>query len=241
MAYDFLGLVNDINRRLNEVELSTSTFDSATGFYSASKDSVNAAIRYINQAAFEWPFNHVSQEELLTSGEVRYSYPSDTKTIDFDSFRIKRDETLGNETQKLRIISYEEYLDNYVDAEYNSSNTGIRTLPRYVFRSPSFEYGVYPPPDKAYEVVYEYYRLPVDLISATDVPSVPEQFRYVIIDGAMYYAYLFRGNSQDAQLQFIKFEEGIKDMRTLYINRYDYVRDTRRHPSSFTSFGQRVT
>jgi hypothetical protein len=240
MAYDFLGLVNDVNRKLNEVELTSSNFGSATGSYSASKDAVNSALRYVNQSAFEWPFNHVSQEEFLTPGEVRYSYPSDAKTIDFDSFRIKRDAALGNETRKLKTVVYEDYLDKFVDAEYNTSNTGIRTLPYLVFRSPSMEYGVYPPPDKAYEIVYEYYRLPVDLINATDVPSTPEQFRYIIIDGAMYYAYMFRGNTQDAQLQFVRFEEGIKNMRTLYINRYEYVRDTRVSNSSSNGFGQRV-
>ncbi len=71
------------------------------------------------------------------------------------------------------------------------------------------------------------YRLAVDLENATDVPTLPEQFRSVIIDGAMYYAYTFRGNTQDATLHMQKFEDGIKNMRSLYINRYDYVRDTR--------------
>jgi hypothetical protein len=227
MAYDFLGLVNDINKRLNEVELTSANFATVTGFYSAAKDSVNASLRYINQAAFEWPFNHVEQEDVLTAGEIRYGYPADTKTVDFDSFRIKRSSAFNNETQKLKIIAYEEYLERYVDDEYNTSNTGIRTIPRLVFRTPNQGFGVYPAPDNAYELVYEYYRLPVDLIGATDVPSIPEQFRYVIIDGAMYHAYLFRGNTQDATIQFQKFEEGIKDMRTLYINRYEYVRDTR--------------
>ena len=33
MAYDFLELVNKINRRLNEVELTSSNFSTATGFY----------------------------------------------------------------------------------------------------------------------------------------------------------------------------------------------------------------
>ena len=74
--------------------------------------------------------------------------------------------------------------------------------------------------------MYEYYRLPVDLINATDVPTVPEQFRHVIVDGAMYYAYLFRGNSQDATIVYQKYIEGIKNMKTLYINRYDYLRST---------------
>lgn len=226
MAYNFLGLVNDVNRKLNEVELTSSNFDTAAGFYSAAKDSVNSAIRFINQSAYEWPFNHVEAEDTLSAGDVRYALPSDVKTVDFDSFRIKRNNTLGNETRKLKLISYEDYLDNYVDAEY-STDTSIRGVPSYVFRTPSQQYGVYPPPSAAFEVVYEYYRLPVDLLKYTDVPSLPEQFRSVIVDGAMHYAYFFRGNTQDATLHFQKFETGIKNMRSICINRYDYLRDTR--------------
>jgi len=45
MAYDYLGLVNDVNRRLNEVELTSSNFAAATGEYSMIKDAVNSAIR----------------------------------------------------------------------------------------------------------------------------------------------------------------------------------------------------
>ena len=37
MAYDYLGLVNDVNRRLNEVELTSSNFATATGEYSMIK------------------------------------------------------------------------------------------------------------------------------------------------------------------------------------------------------------
>lgn len=226
MAYNYLGLVNDVNRRLNEVELTSSNFDTAIGFYSAAKDSVNSALRYINQSAYEWPFNHVEAEDTLTAGDVRYALPSDVKTVDFDSFRIKRNNTLGNATQKLSQLSYEDYLDKYIDAEY-SSDTSIQGVPQFVFRTPSQQYGIYPPPSAAFEVVYEYYRLPVDLLKYSDVPSMPEQFRSVIVDGAMHYAYFFRGNSQDASLHMQKFEDGIKNMRSIYINRYEYLRDTR--------------
>lgn len=225
MSYDYLGLVNDVNRRLNEVELTSANFSTAVGFYSATKESVNSAIRFINQEQYEWPYNHVEQEDVVTKGEIRYPIPSDAKTVDFDSFRIKRDDTIGNATKRLKIISYEEYLDKFVDLEYNTS-TSVRDMPEYVFRAPSNEYGLVPPPNEEYEVVYEYYRLPVDLENPTDVPTVPEQFRHVIVDGAMYYAYLFRGNSQDATIMYQKFMEGIKNMRSLYINRYDYVRST---------------
>ena len=237
MAYDYLGLVNDINRRLNEVELTSSNFGDAKGEYGMIKDAVNSAIRYINQHEYEWPFNHVQADETLTAGIVRYSFPSDAKTIDFDSFRIKRNDTLGNDTKRLRIISYEEYLDKYIDGEYNTS-AGIRAVPDYVFRSPSQEFGFVRTPDKAYEVAYEYYRLPIDLINATDVPTIPEQFRYIIVDGAMHYAYMFRGETQEANLVQDRFIDEIKNMRSLYVNRYDYLRSTAldRNRTSVSSF-----
>lgn len=226
-AYNFLGLVNDVNRRLNEVELTSANFAAATGFYSSAKDSINSALQYLGQNQFEWPFNHFTKDQTLTAGTTRYAYPSDAKTIDFDSFRIKRNSTFNNTTQKLQIIAYEDYLENYLDDEYNTSNTSIRSLPKRVFRTPDQQYGVHPVPNYAYELVYEYYKNTVELDNATDVPVYPEQFRPVIVDGAMYYAYTFRGNTQDATLHLQKFNDGIKDMRSLYINRYDYIRDTR--------------
>ena len=225
MAYDYIGLVNDVNRRLNEVELTASNFSTAKGEYSMVKDAINSSIRFINQHEYEWPFNHVEAEETLTAGITRYAFPTDAKTIDFGSFRIKRNDTLGNATKKLKVLTYDEYLDYHVDAEYNTS-TNIRALPDYVFRAPSAEFGFVKCPDKAYEVVYEYYRLPVDLVNDTDVPSIPEQFRYVIVDGAMYYAYLFRGETQEATVMQAKFLEQIKQMRSLYINNYEYIRST---------------
>tara|TARA_A100001388_G_scaffold213996_1_gene164459 strand:+ start:4246 stop:4968 length:723 start_codon:yes stop_codon:yes gene_type:complete len=225
MAYNFLELVNEINRRLNEVELNTTTFPTATGFYQTAKDAVNSSIRHINHEEFSWPWNHREEEEVLSAGIVRYSYPEDAKLINMDSFRIKKNTTLNVETKKLKSMDYQEYLDNYVDHEYNT-NTNIRTVPRNIVRTPSQEFIFYPCPDKAYEVVYEYYQNPVSLVLHSDVPSVPKEFQHVIVDGAMFYAYQFRGDTQSAQISQQKFEQGIKYMRSLYINRYDYLRSS---------------
>ena len=225
MAYNFLELVNEINRRLNEVELNTTTFPTAIGFYQTAKDAVNSSIRHINHEEFSWPWNHREEEEVLSAGSVRYSYPEDAKLINMDSFRIKKNTTLNVETKKLKAMDYQEYLDNYVDHEYNTS-TNIRTVPRNIIRTPSQEFIFYPCPDKAYEVVYEYYQNPVSLSLHSDVPSVPKEFQHVIVDGAMFYAYQFRGDTQSAQISQQKFEQGIKYMRSLYINRYDYLRSS---------------
>lgn len=225
MAYNFLGLVNDVNRRLNEVELSSSNFSGAIGFYGQAKEAVNSSIRLVNQQEFEWPFNHEVVEQEVTAGTTRYSFPADAKSVDFDSFRIKQDDTLNNETQKLRLMSYEDYLNRYVEQEYKT-DTGDRELPRYVFRSNKQEYGLVPNPDKAYTVVFEYFKIPDELSNFDDVPTVPSQFRHIIVDGAMYHCYMFRGDLNSAQLSLQKFNEGLKNMRTVYINRYDYVRST---------------
>ena len=226
MAYTYLSLVNDLNRRLNEVELTSSNFASATGFYSLAKDSINASLRHINQEEFEWPWNHVEETEVLVAGETRYSVPYDSKTINMNTFRIKRDSDLNVETVKLKVLSYEEWLDKYADSEYNY-NTNIRTVPTHVVRTPSRELIFYPVPDKAYEVVYEYYTLSYDLELHGDVPTLPEQYKYVIVDGAMYYAYQFRGDTQASQESLAKFTQGIKQLRSLNINRNEYLRDTR--------------
>ena len=65
MAYDYIGLTNEVNRRLNEVELTSANFSTATGFYAHIKDAVNASIRDINHTHYEWPFNHVELKKML--------------------------------------------------------------------------------------------------------------------------------------------------------------------------------
>ena len=225
MAYNYLGLVNEVNRRLNEVELTSSNFATASGFYNSAKDAVNASLRHINHEESNWPWNHVLEEETLTAGVTRYDYPTDAKLIDMNSFRIKKDASLSVGTTKLKLLDYQEYLDKYVDYEYNSGSD-TQTVPRNIVRAPSQEFIVIPTPDKAYELVYEYYRNPVSLELWDDVPSVPLEFKHIIVDGAMFYAYQFRADTQASQIAQGKFETGIKYMRSLYINRYDYVRST---------------
>lgn len=225
MSYNYLGLVNDVNRRLNEVELTSVTFPNALGFYSLAKDAVNSALNTINHQEFEWPFNHNTLEEVVTAGTNRYSLPAAAKTADWDTFRIKRDDTLSVETKKLTKISYEEYLERHLDDEYNTA-TSVRSIPKYVFRTPDNKYGLHPVPDKAYTVVFEYFSLPTQLDLYSDVPTVPEMFRHVIVDGAMYHAHMFRGDNESSQLSLQRFESGLKDMRVIYINRYDYIRST---------------
>ena len=224
MSYDYLGLCNDVAARLNEVELDTTTFDTVVGVGNSIKEAVNSSIRHINQAHFYWPFNHNLEEDILSPGVSRYSLAENIKYVDFGSFRVKRNESLNVGTGRvLSQLSYSEYLAAYIDQEYETDTT-LGGVPRQIVRTPDFQYVIVPMPDKAYTIQYEQYMDPVDLIDATDIPTIPERFRHVIIDGAMYYAYMFRDNIEMAGMSQNKFENGIKQMRTILTNEYAYFR-----------------
>ena len=294
MAYDYLGLTNEVIARMNEVSLTAANFTSARGFQIQCQNAVNDAINYINQREFGWSFTHQTQTETLVPGTTRYTAPASAQSIDYDSFRISKDSSLASAGITLRIIDYKEYTQRYIvqenDVESTTLNgaitnaattitvvstagfltagtiqienetityTGVTNttftgctrgtsgttavlhadatsvaqftsggIPNLVFRTPDNNFGLYPYPNKAYELVYEYFDKPTLLVAATDIPTIPEQFRQVIVDGATAYSYQYRGEAQQYGLNFARFEEGIKQMQTLLLNRADYVRST---------------
>lgn len=223
--YTFLGLVNDVIGRLNEVPLTENNFLTAGGHYPQIKESVNSALGDIYQDAFEWPFTHETVSLVLTPYQHRYSYPIASKSINMDSFRIQANATLNTQARKLEVLDYEVYLAKFSAVEdYPERYHGI---PAYVSRTPGGEFLLYPSPTAAYTLRYEHYTIPEDLSDPLDVPLVPPQFRRTIVTGAMQYVYLFRGDGESAMLMAQKFQEGIKTARKLYQNRFEYVYDGR--------------
>jgi hypothetical protein len=223
MAYDYLGLTNEVLARMNEVVLTATNFTAARGYQIQCQNAVNDAINYINQREFGWPFSHATQSETLVASQTRYTVPTGTQHVDYETFRISKDNTLGVDATTLRVLDYKEYVDKYIGQETSS---GVGGVPNFVFRTPDNNYGLYPYPDKAFTLKYEFYSRPTALAAATDVPTVPEQFRQVIADGATAYAYQYRGEAQQYGLNFTRFEEGIKHMQSILLNRTDYVRST---------------
>ena len=224
MAYDYLSLTNEVCRRLNETELTSSNFATATGFYAQVKDAINASIRDINQKHFNWPFNHNTDDITLTAGELRYPLPENAKYTDFDTVRILRNASLDlNEARRLKQLTYDEYVDRYIDQE-GETDTTKGTVPEYIVRSQDGDLIVAPMPDKAYTIEYEFFMIPADLDTYDDVPTIPFRFKHVVVDGAMYHSYMFRDNLESATLSLRKFEDGLKQMRTLLVNENIYAR-----------------
>ena len=63
-----------------------------------------------------------------------------------------------------------------------------------------------------------------DLSAHGDTMVIPDRFKHVVVDSAMFYALMFRGNTQDAVILKERADEGIKAMRSMLINRYHYMR-----------------
>lgn len=224
MSSNYLNLVNRTLRRLNEVEVTQSQFPTVRGFQAHVKDAINDSIRDIIEQEFQWPFTHDTQQDVLTPGTITYSFPADMQSVDFDTFRMREVADVGEE-KYLTSILYEEYVRTYRDNDAKLVS-GEWSIPLRIFRTQSNGFGVSPPPDLAYTVEYEYFSLPVPLSLYSDTSVIPEAYDRVIVDGAMYHSYMFRENTEAAQVALKRFQSGVKHMRSLLINRTDYVTST---------------
>ena len=295
MALTFLTLANDVITRMNEVTLTASNFVDARGVQVQCKNAVNEAIRHINQKEFGYPFNHASNNSVLVPGTSRYTVPTSTKHIDYNTARIKRNTDLTTSGGSLAKLDYNEYInkefanqEDEVDATTLNGNltdsattitvvstTGFSTtgvlfilgeqvlytgltsttftgctrasndttaaahasgvqvasftnggVPQFIVRTLDNNYLLYPLPDKQYTLAFDFFTFPADLTAQGDITSIPDRFLPVIVDGATAFVYQYRGEMQQYQLNFDRFEDGIKNMQSLLINKYEYVRST---------------
>ena len=226
MPTSYIDLCNQTLRRLNEVEISEADFGSVRGVQALVKDAVKAAVAKINQAEFGWPFNAAEETDTLVAGQTEYTWPQYYKIADWNSFQIQEDTAQGVSFTTLKHIDRDEWYKNHRDNDYASGTDGI-SVPRFVFSSHGNGYGVSPSPDKAYTLKFRYYQNYSDITAADDVTRIPDSYDTVLVDGALYHLYMFKDNLEASQASFVAFEKGIKDLQTLYINNYEYIRDTR--------------
>ena len=294
MSGTYLSLTNKVLARLNEVQLTSTTFSSARGLQVQAQHAVNESIRYINQREFIYAFNHATESYSLTPGVVRYSIPTSTKTIDYNTVRLVKDTDLSTSGGQLGVLNYNDYLKNYVTQEDDitsttlngsqSSSVGTFTLtsstgfsstgtvyiggeqvtytgvsgnditgctrgansttaathasgvtvaqfttggiPRKIVRTADNNYLVYPFPNKQYVLKFDYYTFPTELSAHGDTTSIPARFDSVVVDGATAFVYQYRGETQQYGINFGRFEQGIKNMQTLLVNKFDYLRST---------------
>jgi len=295
MAESYLTLTNKVLARLNEVELTSSTFTSSRGIQTQTKTAINEAVRYLNQREYNYPFNHATETKTLTAGVVRYSLPTTTKVVDYNTFRIVKDSDLAVSGDQLSILNYNDYIGKSIEQEDEISSTATSTthtdsvttitvssttgfdsagtlfigneqisytaigssttftgctrgansttaasilsgvtvaqfdrgsVPTHVVRTPDNNYLMFPYPDKSYSIKFDYFTFPADMVAHGDTTTVPDRFAAVIVDGATAFIYQYRGELQQYGINFERFEQGIKNMQSLLVNRFDYIRST---------------
>jgi len=295
MALTYLSLTNDVLTRMNEVVLTSANFTDARGIQVQAKNAINEAIRHINQKEFAYPFNHASNSSTVVPGVVRYTIPTDTKYIDYNTARIKKDTDVSASGVNLKRLNYNEYISKEFSTQEDEiesttldgthtdsvttltlvSSTGFATegtvfvgseeitytavsgntltgctrgassttaaayssgvvvtqfdnggVPQYIVRTLDNNYLLYPFPDKEYTLLYDYFTFPEDLSAHGDTTTIPDRFKPVITDGATAFLYQYRGEMQQYQINFERFEDGIKNVQSLLVNKFDYIRST---------------
>jgi len=236
VATTYITLVNDLLRRLNEVTLTTSGdgFSTAKNVQAIAKDAINNSIREILQDGHQFPFLKTTTTQTLTAGTGTYDLPTDTASVDWETFYLQALSSAGNTARSLPTIPFEEYVRIYKAIEENAG-TGGRSSPDLIYQTSEEKFGVTPLPDAAYVIEYVYYKFPADLSAFDDEMIIPDRFKYIIIDGAMVYMMRFRSNEQSAQIHQAKFQEGIKSMRRLLLDDPLFIRSSMINRPKFTS------
>jgi hypothetical protein len=225
MPSTYMGLTNRLLRRLNEVEIDEADFAAVRGIQATAKDCVLDAIREINTAKIDWPFNAVEHSQDLEVGVEEYAWPSDFTAADWNSFQLQKDDTLNIEHKYLPTISREEWYQNVRDVDYDSETDG-RNVPDFVFPSHGQGWGVTPSPNEEYPIKYRYYKNPTDLDLFDDEVTIPNKFDYVIIAGALYHMNLFKENVEASQMMRGAFDAGLKNMSNMFLPNPMYIRST---------------
>lgn len=231
----FLTLTNKVLKHFNEVQLTSTNFSTATAFQGFAKDSVNDAIRLLEQEEREWPWAWNETTQVLTGTVGEYSFPTTTldsvEHIDWQSFILKRDDSLDPTVSERKIdyIPWDEYLEKYAerDANITTGDTSIRE-PRFVtWKQETEKYIITPTPDRAYTIYFEWWSYRDDLSAHDDTTRIPTRYNHVIDAYAKSLCYDFRGDQQRAAMYYKKYQQGRDMMRETLINRHYKLRDNR--------------
>ena len=183
--------------------------------------------------------DYANQEDDVAATTLNGSHSSSvttltlTSTTDFDASGTIH---IGNEQVSYTAVSGNDITgctrgaNNTTAATYASGVAVTQFedggIPKNIVRTPDNNYLLFPYPDKAYNLVFDYYTFPSDLSAHGDITTVPDRFAPVVVDGATAYVYQYRGELNQYQLNFERFEQGIKNMQSLLINKYEYLRST---------------
>lgn len=215
MALTFLDLTNRVLQAFNEVQLTSATFATATGFHSDCKSAINMAILDIyNVEQGEWPFAWAEASFSTVAGTSTYVKHASATSIDWDSFYINSGVNISGEW--LDWIDLDTYRKYYRDDDLNAPAGGLNK-PQMVVRKQDGNIILTPVPNAVFTVKYEYFTIPAAMTLYNDTTAIPVQYEQVIVDKALHYANMFRDNLENAQLALARYMDNLTNMRRIEI------------------------
>ena len=199
----------------------------------------------------EYIEHHITNEDEITTTTLNGSHSSSVETLTLTSttgFDAAGSAFIGSEIISYTAISGNDLTGVTRGTQSTTAAThasGVQVAqfdnggaPSNVVRTLDNNYILFPYPNKAYTIKYDYYTFPTDMAAYNDTTTIPDRFAAVIVDGATAFIYQYRGETQQYAINFTRFEQGIKNIQTLLVNKYDYLRSTyitRNHIGSPTS------
>lgn len=231
----FLEFTNKVLQGVNEVPLTSAQFGNARGLQQFAKDAVLRAYLDI-MVEYKWPWqigNDIvgAQDRLERTGER--SIEVSEKWIDIlvdnpyqDAVDWSSIYYIANDSQETRVnlpwLTWEQYDDfeEYVE-------TREARYPDYVIQSADGRKMGLAPYNEEMNGGRLYYRIywrPTVYTESSEEINLPDIHFPVLVDGALHHLWSFRGDTEQSQIAYQRFEKGIKRMKQQYSNQTQRLR-----------------
>lgn len=193
MAYNVTSLIQEVKTLAKDSSLSDSLI---TGWLQETHDRVLGRHRF--------PFLEGVDTTTLTAGDVLKNYSTEMQTI--SSLRLSD----GTTVTQPRYVSFQEF-----DELYPSPATAPSGRPD-VFTDYGRQIYWNTPLDKNYVMTRRYMRKPVTFSSGAIVPDIPEEFKQILIHGALAGVEEYRENFDIAAVHLRRVEDLTEDLLLRY-------------------------
>lgn len=195
MAYTGSTLITEIKTRAKDTSL-TDSF--VLSYIQETQDTVLGAHRY--------PQLEATLEESVSVGDSSFELPDDLQVMSSIKFNY------NTETYTPQFVSPEDFERNFMNVE--SYSTGAPS--HYTLFENEIVFNTIL--DKTYSLVIKYTRTP-KLLTTANTPDIPQEFKWILINGALAGIEEYRQNFDIAAIYRRKVEDLAESFRLRYLTR----------------------
>jgi hypothetical protein len=213
MTYNYRSIVNHVLRKTEFTPVSETIDSQFTGtnidpFVDRVKDWTNEVYLEICNAGY-WRFLETEASFSTVNNQENYSLAADCQPGKIIDFR---------ETHTPSILSRIDFKD--IDKRFPDTSKTTNMIPQYYYFVGNTLF-LYPIPDRTLTIKYRYYKAVSDLVDPTDVPLIPEHWKWVLVNGILIRANQYLQDQSVTDIQF-QYMNGLIQMRAA--NRADRMK-----------------